>query len=435
MEGLGLGTDPFVERLQRDAAAASAAGNFGPQSANASQQSQGQARFSGFPTSSGGLLERRPSVVGDNLSLRRGSVPMSIDIPNSDTTLSMSPVTSNGFAPQFSSDISQMPDEPPRPQGHRRVQSDNINSRFPNGDDFLMQGCDMPLPPNDSGEDLFSLYMDMDKLNHLGGSSPSTGRGGGGETGLHRTLSSLGSSPTVSHHRSLSMDALAQFQLTRTSASASPLSEGSRRGRGPSRSMDFGEHAHAHTAGVKPENGDMDGEDAVRKVLSANKLADVALTDPKRAKRILANRQSAARSKERKMRYITELERKVQSLQTEATTLSAQLTMLQRDTSGLGSENNELKLRLQAMEQQAQLRDALSEVLREEVQRLKVATGQAAATASSAAELHQLRQLQQQHRTRQSHPSLQAFSQVQPHTQHQASDYMIFPNNMLGLQG
>lgn len=45
--------------------------------------------------------------------------------------------------------------------------------------------------------------------------------------------------------------------------------------------------------------------------------------------RILANRQSAARSKERKMRYITELEHKVQTLQTEATTLSAQLTMLQ----------------------------------------------------------------------------------------------------------
>jgi len=45
--------------------------------------------------------------------------------------------------------------------------------------------------------------------------------------------------------------------------------------------------------------------------------------------RILANRQSAARSKERKIRYTSELERKVQTLQTEATNLSAQLTMLQ----------------------------------------------------------------------------------------------------------
>ena len=45
--------------------------------------------------------------------------------------------------------------------------------------------------------------------------------------------------------------------------------------------------------------------------------------------RILANRQSAARSKERKVRYTGELERKVQTLQNEATTLSAQVTLLQ----------------------------------------------------------------------------------------------------------
>lgn len=38
---------------------------------------------------------------------------------------------------------------------------------------------------------------------------------------------------------------------------------------------------------------------------------DLANMDPKRARRIIANRQSAARSKERKMRYIYELEDKV----------------------------------------------------------------------------------------------------------------------------
>ncbi|XP_047258505.1 transcription factor RF2b-like isoform X3 [Capsicum annuum] len=73
--------------------------------------------------------------------------------------------------------------------------------------------------------------------------------------------------------------------------------------------------------------------------------------------RILANRQSASRSKERKARYITELERKVQTLQTEATTLSAQLTLFQRDTTQFTNENTELKLRLQAMAQEAQVRD------------------------------------------------------------------------------
>jgi hypothetical protein len=113
-----------------------------------------------------------------------------------------------------------------------------------------------------------------------------------------------------------------------------------------------------------------------KKAMAPDKLAELWNLDPKRAKRILANRQSAARSKERKARYISELERKVQTLQTEATTLSAQLTLFQRDTTGLSSENTELKLRLQAMEQQAHLRDALNEALKQEVERLRIATGE-----------------------------------------------------------
>ncbi|KAF0915889.1 hypothetical protein E2562_000534 [Oryza meyeriana var. granulata] len=136
-------------------------------------------------------------------------------------------------------------------------------------------------------------------------------------------------------------------------------------------------------------SGSMDGEsslfegesappDYAKKAMPADRLSELALLDPKRAKRILANRQSAARSKERKIKYTSELERKVQTLQTEATTLSTQLTLLQRDTSGLTTENRELKLRLQSMEEQAKLRDALNDALREEVQRLKIAAGQVA---------------------------------------------------------
>ncbi|KAH8491692.1 hypothetical protein H0E87_023714 [Populus deltoides] len=113
-----------------------------------------------------------------------------------------------------------------------------------------------------------------------------------------------------------------------------------------------------------------------KKAMAPEKLAELWALDPKRAKRIMANRQSAARSKERKARYVSELERKVHTLQTEATTLSAQLTLFQRDTSSLTTENSELKLRLQAMEQQAQLRDALNDALKKEVERLKFATGE-----------------------------------------------------------
>ncbi|CAM8883464.1 unnamed protein product [Rhodiola kirilowii] len=129
--------------------------------------------------------------------------------------------------------------------------------------------------------------------------------------------------------------------------------------------------------GSVPAFFDVDsGLDGVNKAMAPEKLAQLAHIDPKKAKRILANRQSAARSKERKIRYTSELERKVQTLQTEATTLSAQVTLLQRDTSGLTSENKELKLRLQAMEQQAHLKEALNESLKNEVYRLKMETGQ-----------------------------------------------------------
>ncbi|GMI96058.1 basic leucine-zipper 69 [Hibiscus trionum] len=113
-----------------------------------------------------------------------------------------------------------------------------------------------------------------------------------------------------------------------------------------------------------------------KKAMSAAKLAELALVDPKRAKRIWANRQSAARSKERKMRYIAELERKIQTLQTETTSLSAQLTLLQRNSTGLTAENSELKLRLQAMEQQVYVQDSFNDALKEEIKNMKMLTSQ-----------------------------------------------------------
>lgn len=45
--------------------------------------------------------------------------------------------------------------------------------------------------------------------------------------------------------------------------------------------------------------------------------------------RLLSNRPSAARPREKKMRYIADLERAVRMLQTEAASLSLQLTTLQ----------------------------------------------------------------------------------------------------------
>ncbi|KAJ1686220.1 hypothetical protein LUZ63_017610 [Rhynchospora breviuscula] len=174
------------------------------------------------------------------------------------------------------------------------------------------------------------------------------------------------------HIRSLSMDAAFFEGLGFQAGGETKVGGGHRR----SGSMD-GSISNLPAGLFEAESADLSaGSDYAKKAMPPDRLAELALLDPKRAKRILANRQSAARSKERKIRYTSELERKVQTLQTEATTLSAQLTLLQRDTTGLTAENRELKLRLQAMEEQAKLRDALNEALREEVQRLKIAAAQ-----------------------------------------------------------
>ncbi|KAL9238269.1 hypothetical protein vseg_012715 [Gypsophila vaccaria] len=173
---------------------------------------------------------------------------------------------------------------------------------------------------------------------------------------------------TTRHHRSVSMDS---FIGSMSFGDESPKLPPSPSTGVAQLSLKDPRNANSNVFNLEFGNGDFTAAE-LKKIMANDKLAEVALADPKRAKRILANRQSAARSKERKMRYISELEHKVQTLQNEATTLSAQLTLLQRDSSGLTSQNNELKFRLQAMEQQARLRDALNETLATEIQRLKI---------------------------------------------------------------
>ncbi|XP_061356950.1 transcription factor RF2b [Gastrolobium bilobum] len=233
---------------------------------------------------------------------------------------------------------------------HRRAQSeasyrlpDDIMDLSPS-DPFNGGSSTASLEEIGSEDDLFSTYIDVEKLGAVGGGTNGSGRGGNGSD-----QSGYGNGAGTSGQNDGEKSSSATMARSRHRHSSSV--DGS-----TSTSM-FGEIMEA------------------KKAMPPDKLAELWSIDPKRAKRILANRQSAARSKERKARYIQELERKVQTLQTEATTLSAQLTLYQRDTTGLNTENTELKLRLQAMEQQAQLRDALNDALMKEVERLKIATG------------------------------------------------------------
>ncbi|KMS96496.1 hypothetical protein BVRB_9g224390 [Beta vulgaris subsp. vulgaris] len=185
--------------------------------------------------------------------------------------------------------------------------------------------------------------------------------------------------PTSRHYRSISMDS---FIGNMNFGDESPKLPPSPSTGVAQLSLKDPANGNSNAFSMEFGNGEFTGPE-LKKIMANEKLAEIALTDPKRAKRILANRLSAARSKERKMRYISELEHKVQTLQNEATTLSAQLTLLQRDSAGLTTQNNELKFRLQAMEQQAQLRDALNEALTAEIHRLKIATGELNAESMS----------------------------------------------------
>lgn len=251
---------------------------------------------------------------------------------------------------------------------------------------------------NDGAEmdDLFSAYMNLENMHNMSFSGMEDSRTSGSKTvessdneaesrvnvkgiGAKGASSSCSDerregvkrssngdiAPSGRHRRSYSLDSsIENFNIEDHKL---PPLQGRPGQHSPSNSMDG-----SKTPEISMEfgNGEFSSQE-MKKIMENDKLAEIAAADPKRAKRILANRQSAARSKERKMKYISELEQKVQTLQTETTTLSTQFTKLQMDHQELKSENKEYKLRLQSLEQQSQLKDALNETLNGEVRRLR----------------------------------------------------------------
>ncbi|KAJ8484013.1 hypothetical protein OPV22_016498 [Ensete ventricosum] len=95
------------------------------------------------------------------------------------------------------------------------------------------------------------------------------------------------------------------------------------------------------------------------------------IVDPKRVKRILANRQSAQRSRVRKLQYISELERSVTTLQTEVSALSPRVAFLDHQRSLLTLGNSHLKQRIAALAQDKLFKDAHQEALKKEIERLR----------------------------------------------------------------
>ncbi|XP_062223619.1 basic leucine zipper 19-like [Phragmites australis] len=113
-----------------------------------------------------------------------------------------------------------------------------------------------------------------------------------------------------------------------------------------------------------------DGMAATSPAAAAQAAAD-GVADPKRVKRILANRQSAQRSRVRKLQYISELERSVTSLQMEVSALSPRVAFLDHQRSLLTVGNSHLKQRIAALAQDKIFKDAHQEALKKEIERLR----------------------------------------------------------------
>jgi len=99
--------------------------------------------------------------------------------------------------------------------------------------------------------------------------------------------------------------------------------------------------------------------------------------DPKRAKRIMANRQSAQRSRQRKLQYTSDLEKSVTRLHTEISQLNPQLVYLRTQHQEYSARNRDLRARITALLQETQYKDQMNNSLRDQVLRMKKAPGAA----------------------------------------------------------
>lgn len=212
---------------------------------------------SGFPPPSGRYSGYSPTGSAFNVK----SEPSSSNYPP------LIPGTSSDSS-GFSHDISRMSDNPPRNRGHRRAHSEILT--LPDDISFdsdlgVVGGADGPSFSDDTEEDLLSMYLDMDKFN----SSSATSSFQMGESSNAAGASALG--PT----------------------SVGQASGGENIGGGTTNERPRVRHQHSQSMDgsttIKPEmlvsgSDDMSAADS-KKAMSAAKLAELALIDPKRAKR------------------------------------------------------------------------------------------------------------------------------------------------------
>ncbi|KAK1393341.1 Basic leucine zipper 61 [Heracleum sosnowskyi] len=122
--------------------------------------------------------------------------------------------------------------------------------------------------------------------------------------------------------------------------------------------------------GFKSESA-LDGQNAVGDGVATIDNYNDNYFDPRRVKRIMANRQSAQRSRVRKLQYISELEHGVNSLQAEISVLSPRVAYLDHQRLVLNVDNSVLRQRIAALSQDKIFKDGHQEALKREIERLR----------------------------------------------------------------
>ncbi|CAA3005983.1 basic leucine zipper 61-like [Olea europaea subsp. europaea] len=117
-----------------------------------------------------------------------------------------------------------------------------------------------------------------------------------------------------------------------------------------------------HRVQPKNEPGEVDSSckppvESLPPAKSSDNASGDTIVDPKRIKRVLANRQSAQRSRVRKLQYISELERSVTTLQSEVSALSPRVAFLDHQRLLLNVDNSALRQRIAALAQDKIFKD------------------------------------------------------------------------------
>ncbi|CAI8604361.1 unnamed protein product [Vicia faba] len=108
-----------------------------------------------------------------------------------------------------------------------------------------------------------------------------------------------------------------------------------------------------------------------RTVIPPEKLAELEISDPSKAKRIISNRVAAKKSKEKKRKYEKELEKRVELLQIRADNVIAERVMAMNEVMQLAAERKRIKDQIESTLQHQQQQRAVIELMKQEADILK----------------------------------------------------------------